>query len=178
MIAEIVGALSSVGFGSIIGAIGGYLSKVEERKMQSENNAFKLKLMDLQIKEALQEKEHELAMVGKQIERTEMEGAVVIGTVEAEAFKKSIEAQQIKSGVRWVDALRSLMRPLITLFLLGVSTYLAIQISLLLGGLKEIDKDELMLIFKNIINQVLFLAATATLWWFASRHPQMSKVKK
>lgn len=71
------------------------------------------------------ERAHELAMFDKQIEAdklrasqqlemSQLQADSVMGTAELAAMIAATNAQGVKSGVKWVDAMSSLMRPLIT----------------------------------------------------------------
>lgn len=71
------------------------------------------------------ERKHELAMLGAQMEADRLRGElalqqlqaqaeITLGTKEIEAIIAATRAQAVKTGVRWVDAINALMRPLIT----------------------------------------------------------------
>lgn len=71
------------------------------------------------------ERAHELSMFGKQIEldqlratnalqQTKAEGEISIATKDIEALIAGANAQAVRTGIRWVDAINSLMRPTIT----------------------------------------------------------------
>lgn len=73
------------------------------------------------------ERKHELGMLDKQmmadrmraelaIKQIEAEAEVVLGRAELDAIIAATKAQGQRSGVRWVDALNSLIRPLITIW--------------------------------------------------------------
>lgn len=71
------------------------------------------------------ERKHELSMFDKQLAADKMradaqqqalqtQADTIMGGAELAAMIAATNAQSVKSGVRWVDALSSLMRPLIT----------------------------------------------------------------
>lgn len=71
------------------------------------------------------ERKHELSMFDKQLAADKMradaqqqalqtEADTIMGGAELAAMIAATNAQSVKSGVKWVDALSSLMRPLIT----------------------------------------------------------------
>ena len=71
------------------------------------------------------ERKHELSMFDKQLEADRLRGDqalaqiqvqadATIGTAEIQAIIAATKAQATKTGIRWVDAINSLMRPLIT----------------------------------------------------------------
>ena len=98
-----------------------------------------------------------------------MEGSVAIDQAEIEAFTDGLKEQSKNYGIKVVDGIRGLMRPLITVYLLVIATLLTLKINQLVGGLDSLEMSELKGIYDNVINQMLFLTATAVTWWFGSR---------
>jgi hypothetical protein len=161
--------LTSTGAGGIIGVVGSWLTKREERKniqLQFERD---VKLAEIRKDEAKIEADHELALADKQIERAQVEGSVAIDQAEVEAFSEGLKEQSKTYGIKAVDGIRGLMRPVITVYLLVIATLLTLKINELVGGLDSLEMSELKGIYDNVINQMLFLTATAVTWWFGSR---------
>jgi len=161
--------LTSTGAGGIIGVVGSWLTKREERKniqLQFERD---VKLAEIRKDEAKIEADHELGLADKQIERAQVEGSVAIDQAEIEAFTDGLKEQSKNYGIKVVDGIRGLMRPLITVYLLVIATLLTLKINQLVGGLDSLEMSELKGIYDNVINQMLFLTATAVTWWFGSR---------
>ncbi|MDB2409409.1 hypothetical protein N9W57_02155 [Pseudomonadales bacterium] len=161
--------LTSTGAGGIIGVLGSWLTKREERKniqLQFERD---IKLAEIRKEEAKIEAEHELAIANKQIERAEVEGSIAVGQAEVEAFTEGLKEQRKTYGIKAVDGIRGLMRPLITIYLLVIATLLTLKINQLVGGLDSIEMSHLKDIYDSVIDQMLFLTATAVTWWFGSR---------
>ena len=128
-----------------------------------------MKLAEIRKDEAKIEADHELALADKQIERAQVEGSVAIDQAEIEAFTDGLKEQSKNYGIKVVDGIRGLMRPLITVYLLVIATLLTLKINQLVGGLDSLEMSELKGIYDNVINQMLFLTATAVTWWFGSR---------
>jgi hypothetical protein len=161
--------LTSTAAGGIIGVVGSWLTKREERKniqLQFERD---VKLAEIRKDEAKIEADHELALADKQIERAQVEGSVAIDQAKIEAFTDDLKEQSKNYGIKVVDGIRGLMRPLITIYLLVIATLLTLKINQLVGGLDSLEMSELKGIYDNVINQMLFLTATAVTWWFGSR---------
>ena len=161
--------LTSTGAGGIIGVVGSWLTKREERKniqLQFERD---VKMAEIRKDEAKIEADHELALADKQIERAQVEGSVAVDQAEVEAFTQGLKEQSKTYGIKAVDGIRGLMRPLITVYLLVIATLLTLKINQLVGGLDSLEMSELKGIYDNVINQMLFLTATAVTWWFGSR---------
>jgi hypothetical protein len=146
-----------------VGLIGSLFTKIEERKAKKDKYEFDLKMATLRKEEAEIERSHELAMADKQIERAQAEGQVSVDISDAEAFKKSYDIPS--KGIDW----RGIVRPFITAYLLGFTTYLTYQISVLVGGLSGLDPKYITELYQEIITKLLFLTTTAVIWWFGAR---------
>ncbi|MEZ7984263.1 MAG: hypothetical protein QMB64_00375 [Pseudomonadales bacterium] len=161
--------LTSTGAGGIIGVVGSWLTKREERKNTQLQFERDVKMAEIRKDEAKIEADHELALADKQIERAQVEGSVAVDQAEVEAFTQGLKEQSKTYGIKAVDGIRGLMRPLITVYLLVIATLLTLKINQLVGGLDSLEMSELKGIYDNVINQMLFLTATAVTWWFGSR---------
>lgn len=91
------------------------------------------------------ERKHELAMFDNQLKAdtlkleagqklAELEANKSMGLAEIQGLIAGVQAQAVKSGVRWIDGLSSLMRPIITFWWVIVlySTAIAAQFIVLL----------------------------------------------
>lgn len=172
MLDAIMGIFTSSGLGAITGLVGSYLTKVEDRKTAKQKQEFELKMAAVRNQELKYESDHELAMADKEVERAETEGAIAIGTAEVVAFKESLKSQSVSTGNSFVDAVRGAMRPVITIFLLGISTYIIIRVGELVGGIENMDREYLSGMYKAVISDFLFLTVTSVTWWFGSRPSQ------
>lgn len=168
---SLVSILTTTGTGGILGVLGSWLTKREERKNLEIKYKHEKELAEIRNKEAEIEAKHELAMADKDYERAELEGEQQISEKELDVLKVSLKEQGMLYGIGFVDAVRGMMRPLITIYLLIIATFVTLHINEVVGGLKVFDGDpqELIDTYKEVINQVLFLTATAVTWWFGSR---------
>ena len=166
---SLIGLFSTGGMGAIIGLAGSWMTKREDRKKAELDLQREIEIGKLRLQEITAESEHELAMADKEMERAEVEGNIAIESAEIDAFTESLKAQAKSTGIVFVDAVRGMMRPLITVFLLGLSTWLAVTVHTLVGGLETISKVELFDLYEIIIQQIIFLTVTAVTWWFGSR---------
>jgi len=169
MLDAILGIASSSGLGAVVGLVGSFLAKREQRKLDEMNNTHELSMSKLDMERDAAESTQALAMADKQIEQSQAEAEIASEVSAGEAFTASQQLAGQKSGVAWVDALRSLMRPLITIYLLMVVTYITYNIHQILNGVESIPLADLYALYSHIINQTVFLAVTAVLWWFGSR---------
>ena len=154
MILELLG---SAGFGSLLGAIFGFLNKREERatlqmKLDHEKNMVEantnasIKLSQLSIDEA------------------KVSGQLAVEKSETLAFRDS---QKSKSSI--AGTLKSIIRPAI-LAVLMYQTYLILEsLEKLTGGLASLPQSEIIALYKIVILMVTGLTATAVSWYFAAR---------
>lgn len=164
MLEAIMGVMGSGGLGAIVGVLGSYMTKREERKQKILDNEHALKMGDLQLRELEMEQKQQVLMVDKNIDLAEAEGNIQLDAAEIQAFTESQ-----KGGGKWMDIAKSLMRPVITIFLLIVSAIVLYKVGAKVNGLESIPEEELMELYQYIINQVIFLTVTAVTWWFAAR---------
>lgn len=180
MIATILsGAVSlfgSAGFGSILGMAGAWLTKREERENAKLKYAHDIEMQKLRVEELKAEQSHELAIADKQIQRAQTEGQIKVELGELGAFSETLREQTMKYG-GWIDKVRGAIRPMITIYLLGLTSYIAIALWIEMSGLAAFDKAQLLTLFTDIINKLTFLTCTCTLWWFGVRMSQAGAKK-
>ena len=147
--ADLIGVAASVAggglfglFGTALGRLAGFFEKRQTIAHEERRWLHEVKLLELQQSAAAQETEAELA-----IARTEGSWAGLEASLNAEAA--------IASSYRWVDAIRALTRPILTLLLWGIT--LAIWFSADPGSRSSITET------------ATFAATAATLWWFGDR---------
>ena len=176
MIEGLVSIFSSSGLGAIVGLFGSWLTKREERRNMELKYEYDVKMAEIRKSEAALEFNHELALADKQIERAQVEGEIQRDVGELNAFTQGLKEQQLMYNVKFVDAIRGLMRPLITIYLLVIGTYVAINIGGYVGGIESaITGPEMIEMYKDTIGQVMFLLTTAVTWWFGSRPSSLRK---
>lgn len=165
----ILDLLGGGALGGIVGAIASIFKGAQERKQKEAEMSHEYRMTELSLKDAAQQYSHELGMADKGIQRAEAEGAIQSDIAETEVFGKSIVEGLKDTGIAFVDAIRGLMRPLITVYTLAIATYLAINVAALVGGLDSLQKDYVMQLYMRIIDDLMFLTMLAVSWWFGSR---------
>lgn len=166
---------ASSGLGAIVGLLGSWLTKREERRNLQLKLTHERELADIRKQEAAFEFEHELAMADKQVERAEVEGRIAHDIEDMAAFRDGLREQQLIYKIKWVDAIRGLMRPVITVYLLVLATIITIRIGVYTGGIEGMDKGIMTTLYSDTIGQILFLVTTAVTWWFGSRPSSQRK---
>lgn len=170
MILETLGALaSSSGLGAIVGVVGNSIGRWQEAKQQEAERKHEIQSRELDLKELEIQHSQELELADKQMQIAETEGKISADIKDAEAFTESQRNAFTPSGIKWVDGVRSLMRPVISVYLLAVTTYTAVVVFSEIGGLEQLPADVLLSTAQQVIQQVLFLTTVAVTWWFGSR---------
>lgn len=175
MLEEVIGVASSGGLGAIIGAVSGYFTRRQQAKLEESRFEHDQAMRKLDLQEAKLEQEHALAVADKQLELAETEAEIQAQVADSQLLESSILAASKSSGNSKVDALKGLMRPLITVFMLIVSTWLLAALWKKLGGLEAFSTEELVSLFEYMVKQIVFLTVTAVTWWFASRPARLDK---
>ncbi|MEL7041724.1 MAG: hypothetical protein AAGL90_09375 [Pseudomonadota bacterium] len=147
--ADIIGLAASAASGGMFGLLGtalGRIASMFERRQNMAHEArrwqHELQLLELQQSAAQQETEAEL-----QISQTEASWAGLQASLAADAA--------IAASYRWVDAVRGLTRPLLTVLLWMIT-------AAIWAFADAADRS-------SIVETATFAATAATLWWFGDR---------
>lgn len=150
--AEIVGLAASAAGGGVFGLVGtalgrvaGFFERRQSVKHETARWAHEVELIGLQQAAAREETEAELAL------------ANVAGSWDGLRASMTADAA-IASSYRWVDAIRGLTRPILTLLLWLIATGIWL-------GADPASKT-------SIVETATFAATAATLWWFGDRAPR------
>ena len=148
---EFLGMAASAAGGGLFGLIGtgigrvaGYFENRQQNRHEEKRWAHDLQLLELTASANREQAEADIAKVEAQ---GSWDG--LTASMEAEA--------SIGDSYRWVNAVRGLTRPLLTLLLWLIT---------LLVFLYTAPENR-----ENIINTATFAATAATLWWFGDRGP-------
>ena len=155
--------IASVLTGGATGLIGTVISGGMKFFENRQKHSHELAIMEMEMKQMDKE-----AQIAKDIKELDMEGkdrAAAWSALEA-SYKES--TARMSSGdhpaLVWVDVVRGLMRPLITVGLLVLIAVIYFQLS---ESLLAPDGTP-MEVF--VINTVLYVGTTAVLWWFGTRN--------
>lgn len=170
MLSVLAGILGSSGFGSLIGWLGGAVNRWIDLKNRDKDIAV------LQLQQA-----HELAKLDKEREfmlaeyqqRTQIaaiEGEAKVEAAGYEALASSYGNDKATYGNAWVDGVRGVVRPILTLlfFILSCSVFGVVAQYVWARGV-PLTNDQLYELFKYCIYWVLFQASVCVGWWFAMR---------
>lgn len=169
MVESLIAILSSSGLGGLIGGFFGWLNRKEERKDKELEFTHQIQMANLALQEAGLMNQHQLDIAKSRLDETKVKGEQEVEKTDANTFGESVKQSFKVIGIKFVDAIRFLVRPVITVYLLVHVSILAYHISALVGGLEALPMDELMYLYRYVIAQSFFLATTAVTWWFSSR---------
>lgn len=176
MIDTIAATLSDIASGGLLGGavgiLGTWLKGREERELLKIKQGHELAMREasraeMELEATLSLKQTEAEFAGKQaIAQTEADAAKEVAA--ASLMSASYQQDRASYGIKAVDAIRGLMRPLITLYLLGVMTAIAWHLYNL-DVIAAVSPGEAWSLFSVVARDATFLAVTAVTWWFGTR---------
>lgn len=133
--------------GSLAGRAFGWL-ETRERNVQERNRwQHELQLQELQMRSRAEETEQEIAV---EAQRGSFRG-----------LEASVRAEGRIDGPDWLNAVRGLTRPVLTVLLMVMSTIIFFSVPE-----DGATVEQLQLFF---IQEIVFLTSTAVAWWFGDR---------
>ena len=196
----IEGALLTTLSGGLTGLIGTIWSSYNNRKLKNleilekeKERAHEISLIKAETEAMKSEAEAQIKITGAKIagqtELAEIEGFKISqGQGSSKIFQSVFmeELFQVKGKLGFIavpfgiilififglsDSLKEMARPLITAYLLGISTWITIKSWVLLTGLDiaALNPETAARILSDNINIVLYLTVTSVTWWFGDR---------
>ncbi len=167
MISDAAGSLLAGGATGLLGTVAGRLIGLFERRQDriaaAENRGFERERWAHELRLAEQSAGHEAAARAADLEKAKEEAA-------GRALARSVEADAgVKASYPWVDAVRALVRPALTLLLWLVATGIYWSLQSASGFLADAERADLA---RYLTASVVYCATAATLWWFGDRAPR------
>lgn len=147
MIDNLLMLLGSPIAGGLTALVGNYFTRKEERKLQQ------LKL-DHEFRSEKLRSENARAEIS-------LQGEIKDNELQGEAF---VESQKHGTDSLWW------VRPIISFYLLALSTYIAYQVSTIVGGLDSLPVKELIELYGQMISAIIYLTITSITWYFGQRN--------
>lgn len=176
--------------GGLIGLAGTWLRGREERETKRLDHAHAQAMRGLDLKELEREAELKLRQTDAEIAGAKAKAtgelAIAQEVAAGQAQTASYDADRATYSSGWadklkgawggaaafmlasVDAMRGAVRPLLTVYLIGVLTLIAVYLYRL-GAVQSVDAAVAWPLLARVVDDFAFLAATATTWWFGSR---------
>lgn len=170
--------------GGITGLIGTLLSNITDlwKAHQDRKHEVEMRKLDIQI----MDKEHDYAV---KLENVKTEGEIRTGELDlrersyefdAATYAKDmrIKAWWLKMLMVFVDFIRGLVRPALTLFLIYLTykVYQQATMVLELAGEENLSADKAHATYEYIVNMILYLTAVCVTWWFGTRPKKNKKI--
>lgn len=153
MILELLG---SAGFGSLLGGVFGFLSKIEERKNLQIQLAHEANMIAAKADAAVK-------LVNAGIEEAKVKGTLAVEAIEATAFEVSQKSSKLGNTIK------ACVRPLILTALMYQTYMIFKSLERISGGLIMLNNTEILGLYKIVVLSITGLTATAVGWYFASR---------
>jgi hypothetical protein len=168
--------LTSLISGGLLGVIGSIFSNTtgDFEKKQELKQQIELKKLDLEKMDRV----HEYQLKGKNIDAdVKMEESA--DDVQEQSYSHDNMSYSKGQKFSWLgrillvllDITRALVRPALTLFLIWQvhETRMEVKTILDAAGIAGLSLEESLSIYREIVQMILFLASTATCWWFGTR---------
>lgn len=179
----IAGLIGSIFSGGATGLIGVAIQRFADFKNKQLDMALERQRGEIEI-----EKRHaDLAIMAKEYEGkvqvAQVEGATAKDVADTQAFAQSLfkeperysNSNNVSPRQQWVlvllDALRGAVRPLLTLYLCALTTYIWYQVKTKLET-EDLDAAAALEVWKYVVQNILYLTTTVVLWWFGTRNKQ------
>jgi len=164
--------LSSTGFGSALGWIGGLLNRTVDLKAKQAEYAFRLADRDKDIEQTKAEVAGTIAVADRSIEEAKIVsgGAVEVAGYNAMSESYKDQASPLPAKYAWVMAFSKLIRPLVTIIFVALSLTLSVYIVYMAihSGIVFTPDDWAKWLF-YVVQWVFFQAGVVIGWWFANR---------
>lgn len=179
-------------FGSIFsGGATGIIGVALQRFADYKNKQLDAQLEAQRAQNELDKRKLDLEITGKewagrvQVAVTEGESAKDVAA--SQAFATSLlreperysSTQGLTSGQQWIlvllDAARGIVRPLLTVYLCALTTYVWYQVRTVLSQ-QNLDAAAAMQVWQLVVGQILYLTTTCVLWWFGTRNKEKAPV--
>lgn len=150
---------------------------------------YKNRQLDIQIERERRETEIAKRKADAEIMSAEWNGRLRVAQAEGETAREVADAQAFSQtlwkeperysvgkfthGQQWVlvllDALRGAVRPLLTIYLCALTTYVWVQVRSLVAS-ESLDVQAALEVWKMVVQNILYLTTTVVLWWFGTRN--------
>lgn len=170
-------SIVSGGATGLLGAVFGHVTDYYKAKLSAKQEEARLAHQLEQRKLDLQQTRMEIDGRLK-VSQTEAETAQQLAAWKSLSDSYSNDAARYATGDQargngWfivVDVIRGLTRPGVTWYMAALVTYMFVRFVQLAGGIEQaVSREQMLAIVSQIVDTVLYMATTCTLWWFGAR---------
>lgn len=180
LIASLLGSIFAGGATGIIGVI---IQRYADFKNKQLDMALEKQRGELEV----QKRQADALVVAKEYEGklavASKEGETAKDIADTQAFAQTLfkeperysNANTLTPWQQWVmvlvDAARGIVRPALTLYLCGLTTYVWTQVKDKLA-VEDLEASDVKDIWLLVVKTILYLTTTVVLWWFGTRNKQ------
>jgi len=182
----ILEGVASIFGGGLTGLLGTVIAKVADFKtkkleMEMANQRFshevEMKKTEMQMAAAEAAARIEVTKIDAQGKTDVADAASLKAAIDAEDQPRLSDPSKITSRQEWlfviVDAVKTMVRPGLTIYLCVLATMMYIQARSLMGS--AMAPADAAALLREIVNTVLYLTTTCVLFWFGSRNSSSKK---
>lgn len=163
MIGEILGIFTSGAAGGILGTVGSLFKQRQERKTLAMELEHEVKMAEIGIRERAEE-----AKFTAQVAEIQADEAMEVANMNAFSESHKAASELSKYTPSWVNGIRALMRPTITMILLVQQLFL---VGGAITGVQLVENNDYItpeMVYTSV-ESMSFLCNMAVSWWFGSR---------
>jgi len=175
MFTSLIAFVSTSGFSALTGLVGGWLAKREERKLAQINNQHEKDMAAIDRQAEADAHTYSLALADKQHEIAQTEGEINQELADTNLVAQTIKAQAKHSGVKWVDGTLRFVRPVITVYMLVLLSFIGYNLHILVGGFESLDEQIILKLYLQLVTSVINLTFLCVGWWFGARGGNLVK---
>lgn len=172
MLESIVSTVGAAASGGMLGTAGGLANKTlgyfsDKQKHQYEMTLREQDRKDMELESKLHIDRLSAETAGK-IKTATIEGEVAAEIEASKLVQVSYSHDKTAYNDGFVDTVRGLTRPTLTLALVGISSWMLVDM-MSIPELVKSDAAQARAIFAKVVNDLLFLTTLAVSWWFGGR---------
>lgn len=170
MLTTILSLFGSSAFGSLIGWAGGAINRwIDLKNRDKDIDILKLDQAH-ELAKADKDREFMLAEYEQRTQIAQVEGESKVEAAGYDAMAASFKADKASYGIGWVDGIRGIVRPILTIafFVFSVVVFVYVSDMAITQGVK-FSPEQVFELFKYCVDWVLFQAAVCIGWWFSMR---------
>lgn len=163
------GWITSLLSGGATGLLGSLVTNVADYFENKRKNQHEIELRKLDIQEMQQEYEARKEITAQQTSAQTTQTSYEHDSRSYTSGMK-IKSAWLKAGLVFVDMIRGLVRPALTVFLIILvwMTFSQVQAVLESAGVDPLPVNKAGAIYASVVDMILYLAATSVTWWFGT----------
>ena len=178
----LVSLLGSVFAGGATGLLGTMIQRYADHKNRQLDMALEKQRGEQELQKRQLDIQITQAEYAGKVKVAEVEGATASDVAASAAFAQSLQheperysSSTMSWGQQWImvllDVARGIVRPLLTLYLCALTTYIWYQVRAVLN-VEDLDMNAAISVWTKVVDTILYLTTTCILWYFGVRNRQ------